>query len=207
MNFTGYFEKLSEYIEQVNNYCPRLEQYKEIFNEFQRFRDAVDDFYAIVIVFCSEALKIVQGKGSIYLFSSIFKKIIPASLFRYGGAFVHKSNQPSSIGFRHYFKLFWFSVMDGFAPLQETLQGAKNEIDEEIKLASEQRQRGIQSLQIIEQSANQKYRQRQDIETQRNQRHRSKQSQALLNIQKNQIQRLIKDEGKSAISTTKLGLA
>jgi len=65
MNFTGYLVKLSEYMEKISNYCPRLEQYKEIFNEFPRFRDAVDDFYAIVIGFCTEALKIVQGKGSI----------------------------------------------------------------------------------------------------------------------------------------------
>lgn len=72
MNFTGYFEELSEYLDQVNNYCPRLEQYKEIFNEFQRFRDAVDDFYAIVIVFCSESLKIVQGNGSISSNSSFY---------------------------------------------------------------------------------------------------------------------------------------
>jgi len=64
MKFTGHFEKLSEYMEQINKYCPRLQAYKEIFNEFQRFRDAVDDFYAIVIVFCTEALKSVQGKGS-----------------------------------------------------------------------------------------------------------------------------------------------
>jgi len=52
-------------MEKVNSYCPRLQEYKEIFNNFPRFRDAVDEFYAIVIVFCREALKIVQGRGSI----------------------------------------------------------------------------------------------------------------------------------------------
>ena len=65
MKFTGYFEKLSEYMEVVNSYCPRLQLYKDIFNDFQRFRDAVDDFYAIVIEFCTEALKIMQGRGRI----------------------------------------------------------------------------------------------------------------------------------------------
>ena len=63
MNFAGYFLKLSEFIEQVNTYCPRLQQYKEIFDEFPRFRNAVDEFYAIVILCCGEALKVIQGKG------------------------------------------------------------------------------------------------------------------------------------------------
>jgi len=97
--------------------------------------------------------------------------------------------------------------MDGFAALQQSLQGAKKEIDEEIKLASEQRQHGIQNLQMIEQSANQKFRQRQDVEAQRNKRHRSEHSQVLLNIQKREIQRLIKEEGKSLTATTRLALA
>ena len=82
-------------MEQVNNYCPRLEQYKEIFNEFQRFRDAVDDFYAIVIVFCSEALKIVQGKGSICFSLFLKTKLYPHLPFDMTGNLfsqVHKSN-------------------------------------------------------------------------------------------------------------------
>jgi len=84
MNFTGYLAKLSEYMEQVSNYCPRLEQYKEIFNGFPRFRDAVDNFYAIVIVFCTEALKIVQQKGSIYLiFPFFYQKDLYLHLPRY----------------------------------------------------------------------------------------------------------------------------
>ena len=84
MNFTGYFEKLSEFMDQVNNYCPLLQGYRDIFNEFQRFRDAVDDFYAIVIVFCTEALKIVQGKGSFifYIMSA------PPSACSHGGVFL-----------------------------------------------------------------------------------------------------------------------
>jgi len=84
MNFTGYFEKLSEYMEQVNSYCPRLQGYKEIFNGYPRFRDAVDNFYAIVIVLCREALKIVQGKGSICVFMINIRCAPP---FPHGGAF------------------------------------------------------------------------------------------------------------------------
>jgi len=75
MNFTGYLAKLSEYMEQVNKYCPQLDQYKEIFNEFPRFREAVDYFYAIVIGFCTDTLKIVQGQGIYFIFSFSYTHI------------------------------------------------------------------------------------------------------------------------------------
>ena len=85
--------------------------------------------------------------------------------------------------------------------MQKSFQDAKHEIDEEIKLASEQRQHGIQKVLMIEHDQNQNFRQRQDLEVRQSQRVQSEQTQALVNIEKREIQKLVREEGKSAIAS------
>ncbi|KAF7508070.1 hypothetical protein GJ744_009652 [Endocarpon pusillum] len=72
-NFAEYFDKLSERVAQLSNYCPRLSEYKKLFPASARLQQALSDFYAIVVVFCSKALRVVQEKGIKRFSKSIWK--------------------------------------------------------------------------------------------------------------------------------------
>lgn len=63
LNFAEYFDRLSERVAQLSNYCPRLSEYEKIFPASPRLQLALSDFYAVVVDFCSKALKPVQEKG------------------------------------------------------------------------------------------------------------------------------------------------
>ena len=62
-NFAEYFDKLSERIAQLSNYCPRFSEYKKLFPTSARLQQALSDFYAVVVKFCLKALRVVQEKG------------------------------------------------------------------------------------------------------------------------------------------------
>jgi hypothetical protein len=64
-NFAEYFEKLSKRIAQLSAYCPRLYEYERLFSNSLRVQAALDDFYAIVVEFCSRALKVAQENGNL----------------------------------------------------------------------------------------------------------------------------------------------
>lgn len=63
-NFSDYFETLSQRFEQLGKHCPRLDKYEKLFGDSKRVRDVLSDFYAIVVVFCTKALKVIQEKGT-----------------------------------------------------------------------------------------------------------------------------------------------
>ncbi|KAF2190029.1 hypothetical protein K469DRAFT_22338 [Zopfia rhizophila CBS 207.26] len=72
-NFADYFDKLSERIAQFSNYCPRLSEYEKLFPASPRLQQALSDFYAVVVVFCSKALMVVQEKGVKRFSKSVWK--------------------------------------------------------------------------------------------------------------------------------------
>ena len=63
LNFSDYFEKLSKFFAQIGAYCPRLKEYEQLFRSSKRFRDAIDDFYANLVIFCTKALHVFQEPG------------------------------------------------------------------------------------------------------------------------------------------------
>ncbi|KAA8907989.1 ankyrin repeat-containing domain protein [Sphaerosporella brunnea] len=73
LNFSDYFESLSRRFEQLGKSCPRLREYEKIFKDSVRVRDALSDYYAIVIEFCTKALLGIQEKGFKRLLKSLVK--------------------------------------------------------------------------------------------------------------------------------------
>jgi hypothetical protein len=63
VNYSDYFEKISRRFEEFGKYCPRLKEYEKLFNGSVRVRDAVSEFHATVIEFCTKALLGIQEKG------------------------------------------------------------------------------------------------------------------------------------------------
>jgi hypothetical protein len=112
-------------------------------------------------------------------------------------------------GVLRFFKFTWKSFKSDFGQLEGHLSMAKDEVDEEIKLASEQEayknrtQQQIQFDQIrkigtrqeIEISQSTTFRARQVDEIEENKRHRSEQRMALAQTQAMTIQKIVKTDG------------
>ena len=91
----------------------------------------------------------------------------------------------------------WKTFKTEFAAIEENLTTAKEEVEEEIKLASEQAAHDIRHLQMIEFEENKLHRQEQAYEVMANKDFRSQQAFALQQGNERQIQKLIKEEGKA----------
>ena len=63
LNFSGFFERLSGCLEKLGKYCPRLKEYEKLFRESARVREALSDFYSIVVEFCTKVVRRLQEKG------------------------------------------------------------------------------------------------------------------------------------------------
>ncbi|KAI9773765.1 MAG: hypothetical protein M1839_001997 [Geoglossum umbratile] len=164
VNFAEYFEKLSKRVAQLSTYCPRLSEYEKLFGASLRLQDALSDFYAIIVVFCSKALQVVQEKG--------IKRSV---------------------------KSLWRPFKLDFAKLEESLSAVREEIKEEIQLASEQATHSFRQLQVIENRKNQVYRSQQYTELEENRNFRSQQLLALAEDQDRRIQKLVKEEERYKI--------
>lgn len=64
LSFATFFEKLSERFAQLSTYCPRLSAYGKLFKGSIRLQTSLSDFYAVVVKFCTNALKVIQQKGA-----------------------------------------------------------------------------------------------------------------------------------------------
>ena len=106
-NFAEYFDKLSQRINQLSTYCPRLSEYERLFQTSTRLQQAISAFYSNVVKFCSKALGVVQGRGV-----------------------------------KRFSKSAWKSFKVEFKEIEEALSEAKDEVTEELQLASEQEQIG-----------------------------------------------------------------
>ncbi|KAF8544009.1 hypothetical protein BDD12DRAFT_977932 [Trichophaea hybrida] len=138
INFSDYFESLSRRFEQFSKYCPRLREYEKLFGDSVRVRDALSDFYAVVVVFCTKALGGIQEKA-----------------------------------IKRFVKSLSSSFKDDFGLLEQNLSAARDEVDAEIRLASEQKAHGCRELQQIEYRKNERYRSGYQVEVQENRIHRS----------------------------------
>jgi hypothetical protein len=178
LNFSDYFENLSRRFEQLGKECPRFDEYQKIFNGSVRVREALSEFYATVIGFCTKALPGIQEKGINNAYNA------------------WDSTLSSSIGVKRFVKSLIKPYSVDFGPLEVRLTAAKEEVDAEIRLASEQ---SAQSSLALLQSHRSDFR----VESQRNSTFRSRQLVVMDEIKERQIQRIIKREGISRNISTR----
>ncbi|KAH0551473.1 hypothetical protein GP486_007313, partial [Trichoglossum hirsutum] len=158
-NFAEYFDRLSERIAQLGNYCPRLSEYEKLFPASRRLRQALSDFYAVVVVFCSKALRVLQERG-----------------------------------IKRFFMSIWKSFGVEFKEIEENLSAARDEVKEELQLASEQNTQAYLLLATTEFEENRILRPEQVAEMQENKNFRSQQTLALQRAEARQIQRILREE-------------
>lgn len=101
----------------------------------------------------------------------------------------------SSLGAKRFSKSIWKSFKVDFAEIEEHLAATKDEVKEEVQLASEQAANNFRYLQMIEFEENRQYRRQQTTEALANKDFRSQQTLIHQNHQERQIQKLIKEEG------------
>ena len=85
-------------------------------------------------------------------------------------------------------KSLWKTFKTDFGELEERISAAKEEVNEEIKLASEQTEHEFRQLQMIETQENQLFREE-------NRRFCSQQISVLAETQDRQVQKIIMEEG------------
>ncbi|KAF2624033.1 hypothetical protein BU25DRAFT_493930 [Macroventuria anomochaeta] len=168
-NFSEYFEKLSERIAQLSNYCPRFSEYDKLFPTSIRLQQALSDFYAVVVSFCSKALHVIQERGA-----------------------------------KRFSKSIWKSFKVEFKEIEESISEAKDEVAEELALASEQEAHEFRGYLTAAVEENNSFRieQRAEIEASRN--FRSQQRHALQQTRARQIQKIVKEEERQKIRLLQL---
>ncbi|KAH8712110.1 hypothetical protein GQ44DRAFT_661085 [Phaeosphaeriaceae sp. PMI808] len=157
-NFAEYFDKLSQRVNQLSTYCPRVSEYEKLFPTSARLQEAISVFYAIVVKFCLKALGVVQEKG-----------------------------------IKRYSKSVWKTFKVEFKDIEESISEAKDEITEELRLASEQEAQGFRRLLTAEIEENRTLRVSQIAEIQENKDFRSQQTLALQRSGARQIQKILKE--------------
>jgi hypothetical protein len=105
-----------------------------------------------------------------------------------------------TLGIKRVAKSFWKSFKVEFAELEESLIAAREEVKDEIQLASEQAAHGFRRLQMIEIKENQVHRLRQAAEVEEGRKFRSQQTLAAEITRARQIQKLLNEEGNALYS-------
>lgn len=108
------------------------------------------------------------------------------------------------IGIKRFSKLIWKSFKVEFKEIEESLIAAKDETMAEIQLASEQAAHSFRRLLTTEIEENRILRLDQVAEMQENKYFRSLQTQALLQTQARQIQKIVKEDGNLLQSVEKI---
>ncbi|PSN59122.1 hypothetical protein BS50DRAFT_626869, partial [Corynespora cassiicola Philippines] len=168
-NFADYLDKLSERVAQLSTYCPRLSEYEKLFPLSIRLQTVLSNFYAIVVNFCSKALRMIQEGG-----------------------------------LKRFSKSAWKPFKLDFKEIEESISGAKDEVSEELKLASEQEAQKFRGLLTAEVKENELFRVEQRTEIEASRDFRSRQMNALQRANDRQIQKIIKEEERQKIRLLRL---
>src|SRR6266487_463607 len=99
------------------------------------------------------------------------------------------------LGTKRFTTSLWKSFKADFGELEERISAAREEVSEEIKLASEQTAHEFRRLQMIETRENQAFRLQQSTELEENRHFRSQQRSALAETRDRRIQKVIGEEG------------
>ena len=68
LNFYEFFNRLSGCLEKLGKWSPRLKEYEKLFGQSTRIREALSDFYSIVVEFCTKVVCRLQERGSYVLY-------------------------------------------------------------------------------------------------------------------------------------------
>ena len=101
----------------------------------------------------------------------------------------------SAAGIKRFAKSVWKSFKSEFGVLEMNLNAAKGEVDEEIRLASEQKLHDIHVLQLIEHEENRLHRMQQLTEVKESRAFRETHVRALAEAKDLRIQKVVKEEG------------
>ena len=96
---------------------------------------------------------------------------------------------------KRFVKSLWKDFKSDFGQLEENVSAAKGEVDEEIRLASEQKIQRIHEQLLIESEEAQMQRSQQSTEIKESKDFRSQQTLALAKTEELRIQKSIKEEG------------
>lgn len=102
--------------------CPRLDKYKTLFSQYDRVRDSISIFYAVIISFCQRAIVVMQRSGRCISF--------PLQL----GS---KNSSVHITGFKHFRTAIWKPFKKEFQDIKTKIETQRREVDEEIKLAAQ----------------------------------------------------------------------
>lgn len=100
-----------------------------------------------------------------------------------------------SIGAKRFSKSIWKSFKVEFKEIEESINEAKDEVAEELRLASEQEAHGSRRMLTVEIEENREFRAEHITEIQANRDFRSEQTHALHRTEARQIQKILKEEG------------
>jgi len=98
-------------------------------------------------------------------------------------------------GIKRFSKSLWKSFKSDFGDIEESLSAAKDEIREELQLASEQAAHDFRCLLTAEIKENRMHRLQLTADIQENKHFRAQQSLALRNAQDREIQKILRNEG------------
>jgi demethoxyubiquinone hydroxylase (CLK1/Coq7/Cat5 family) len=101
----------------------------------------------------------------------------------------------TSVGAKRFSKSVWKSFKIDFKDVEEDISEAKNEVAEELILASEQEAKGFRHLMIAETEENRIFRTEHVAEVQANRDFRSQQMRVQQRTEALQIQKILKEEG------------
>jgi hypothetical protein len=166
----------------LSTYCPRLSEYEKLFLASPRLQNALSDFYAVVVVFCSKALRVVQEKGETILNNY---------------SLTNSKSHATLIGIKRFSKSIWTPFKKEFKDIEESISAAKDEVGEELRLASEQAAHGFRRMITTDVDENKIFRLTQKAEIQENKQFRSQQALAQHQAHVRQIQKIIKEQGIS----------
>lgn len=107
-----------------------------------------------------------------------------------------KNHCSVSIGIKRFSKSIWKSFKTEFKDIEENLIMAREEVVEELRLASEQAAHGFRRLLLTEIEENRVLRLQQVVDMQESKQFRSKQMDSLQKTENRQIQKDIKEKGK-----------
>lgn len=65
INYTSYFEPLSNIFMQFKDHCPRFADYQALFPSSTRLQEALCEFHASIIRCCKHVLRVLQRPGAI----------------------------------------------------------------------------------------------------------------------------------------------
>lgn len=64
-HYTSFYEMLSEWLLQVQPYCPKLREYEFIYRDSFKLQEALCSFYAILVDFCTHAVHFIGQCGPV----------------------------------------------------------------------------------------------------------------------------------------------